>query len=245
MPTRGRIHSVETLSGVDGPGPRCVVFLQGCPLRCLYCHNPDTWDTEAGTETTSQEVVDQIQRCRPYFGKQGGITLSGGEPLNQPDFAADILRRCKDNGIHTAIDTSGCCSRTALENVVPWLDLVLLDIKHTNPESFTALTGGRLADTMRTLTILSEYNIPVWVRQVIVPGWNDTEDDATRLGYMLRAFPNVKKLAFLPYHRMADNKWRQLGVTTPLLDTDPPAPEHVEYLLKRAENSRRTHALCS
>ncbi|MEN6304363.1 MAG: 4Fe-4S cluster-binding domain-containing protein, partial [Armatimonadia bacterium] len=136
-----QIHSIETLGALDGPGLRTVVFFQGCPLRCAYCHNPDTWAAQ-GTEMTADEIIARVQRSRPYFGRNGGVTLSGGEPLAQPQFAAELLRRCRDLGIHTAVDTSGACLNDAVKEALQHADLVILDLKHTEPDAYNALTGG-------------------------------------------------------------------------------------------------------
>ncbi|MFO7822255.1 MAG: pyruvate formate-lyase-activating protein [Lentisphaeria bacterium] len=236
---KGRIHSIETLSGVDGPGLRCVVFFQGCPLRCRYCHNPDTWQYEAGKKVTAKDVTRRIHRLRPYFGENGGVTLSGGEPLLQPYFAADILKRCQHAGIHTAIDTSGCCSRNALQKVLPWMDLALLDVKHTEPDAFRELTGGELCKTLETMNAFSKAGIPIWVRQVIIPGFNDTEEDALKLADMCAQFKTVRKIELLAYHGMGENKWQEVGCENLLAGTPSPPQDWVKHLQQLARISQK------
>lgn len=217
----GRIHSIQTLGGADGPGVRCVVFFQGCPLRCLYCHNPDALDFAGGSEMTAEEVVRIVRRDRPYFGKAGGATLSGGEPLAQPAFAAEIFRLCRREGIHTALDTAGCRIDEAVENVLDSTDLVILDIKHTNPEKHRKLTGGELAVTLAFLDRLTQRKLETWVRQVVVPGWTDTAEDICSLAQLLRGRPNVRRVELLPYHALAAEKYRKLGRPCPLGGTGP------------------------
>jgi pyruvate formate lyase activating enzyme len=212
----GRIHSIETLGALDGPGLRCVVFLQGCPLRCQYCHNPDTWDCGGGAEMSAEAVVARVRRSQPYFGLHGGITLSGGEPLAQPEFATQVLRQCREADIHTAVDTSGACFNETVAEALDYTDLVLLDIKHTDPQRYAELTGGELDRTLRFLEHIARIGRPLWVRQVIVPGWNDTEDDARALAELLGGVPSLERVELLPYHRMGVRKWEALGLRSPL-----------------------------
>jgi pyruvate formate lyase activating enzyme len=228
----GRVHSIETLGAVDGPGLRCVVFLQGCPLRCQYCHNPDTWDCGGGTEMSVEEVVARVARQRPYFGREGGVTLSGGEPLAQPEFAAKVLRRCQDLGIQTAVDTSGACLNMAVEEALEYTGLVILDIKHTDPQRYAELTGGKLERTLRFLGHVKRMGKPLWVRQVIVPGWNDTEEDARALAALLREVPALERVELLPYHRMGSNKWEALRLSS-TLEGVPEADAEVVARLER------------
>ena len=227
----GRVHSFETLGALDGPGIRCVVFLQGCPLRCLYCQNPDTWNPAGGTEMSVRDVVRRIDKCATYFGRTGGVTLSGGEPLLQPEFAAEIFRESRKLRIHTALDTSGAVDvdeRT--ERLLEVTDLVILDIKHSNPSRHMALTGRSLDAPLRFLDAVCQRNIPLWVRQVVVPGWNDTEADASSLAQLLRGRKSLEKVELLPYHEMARQKWRGLGMTYPLENTPAPDDETMRRL---------------
>ena len=232
----GRLHSIETLGAVDGPGLRCVVFLQGCPLRCQYCHNPDTWNCGGGTQMSVEQVVARVERQRPYFGAEGGVTLSGGEPLAQAEFAARVLRRCQELGIHTAVDTSGACLNPAVEEALKYADLVILDIKHTDPEKYTALTGSKLDCTLRFLEHLKGLGKPLWVRQVIVPGWNDTEDDARALVALLREVPSLVRVELLPYHRLGSRKWETLGLSSALEGVPEADAEVVERLERVVRN---------
>jgi pyruvate formate lyase activating enzyme len=218
----GRIHAIETMGALDGPGIRCVVFLQGCPMRCQYCHNPDTWDPAVGSEMTVAEILKQVSRMKPYFGKSGGITLSGGEPLLQPDFAADLLRACRAVGIHTALDTSGFAPESAHNKVLPETDLVLLDIKHTDPVRHKELTGQNLDRVFAFMDKVAEGAVPLWIRQVIVPGWNDTAADMAALAKLTTRLPTLARVELLPYHRMAEEKWQALGLAAPLPGVDSP-----------------------
>ncbi|MEN6548331.1 MAG: pyruvate formate-lyase-activating protein [Armatimonadia bacterium] len=224
-----QIHSIETLGALDGPGLRTVVFFQGCPLRCAYCHNPDTWAAQ-GTEMTADDIIARVQRSRPYFGRDGGVTLSGGEPLAQPQFVAELLRRCQDVGIHTAVDTSGACLNDAVKEALQHADLVILDLKHTDPDAYHALTGGSLEQPLAFLDYVRQQRIPLWVRQVIVPGLNDTEEQARALAALLRDVPSLQRVELLPYHTMGLQKWQELGLRSPLEDTPPADPEKVKRL---------------
>jgi pyruvate formate lyase activating enzyme len=221
----GRVHSIETLGGADGPGVRCVVFLQGCLLRCGYCHNPDTWDPAGGTTWRADAVVAEVERCRPYFGRRGGVTVSGGEPLLQAAFTREILARCKDAGIHTALDTSGCVFNQTVERVLTVTDLVLLDIKSSDPEDHKALTGTPLEPVLRFLEELDSRGIETWVRHVVVPGRNDSPGHIRDLTKRIIGHSCVRRVDLLGYHDMAEEKWRALGREYPLAGT-PPLAEH-------------------
>ncbi len=214
----GLIHSIETLGALDGPGLRCVVFLQGCPLRCQYCHNPDTWAIHGGKSITCDALMARITRSHPYFGQWGGVTFSGGEPLLQASFVARVSRLCAAQGIHTALDTSGALLNEDVREALSATRLVILDIKHTDPERYHQLTGGVLATTLAFLREVAEKGIPLWVRQVIVPGWNDTAEDVRALAELLHDIPSIERIELLPYHRMGEDKWRQLGHVNPLED---------------------------
>ena len=226
----GRIHSFETLGALDGPGMRCVVFMQGCPMRCAYCQNPDTWNPAGGTKMSVRDVVRRIEKCAPYFGLTGGVTLSGGEPLLQPEFTAEIFRQCREQRIHTALDTSGSIVNDAAVDVLNVTDLVILDIKHTDAERHKALTGRNLDEPMRFLEMVTERKIPLWVRQVIVPGWNHTDADAIALARILSGRKSLEKIELLPYHEMARQKWRDLGMNYPLENTPTPDAEMMRRL---------------
>lgn len=202
----GRIHSFETLGALDGPGVRFIVFMQGCPMECIYCHNPDTWHIELGLEIDSNEVVQKALRYRSYFGVNGGVTLSGGEPLYQGEFAKEILKGLKKEGIHTAVDTSGYCFNDGVREALKFVDLVILDIKHSNPDKFNKITGRDIDNTLRFLEYVGGKDIPLWVRQVILPGFNDTKENIKELEEMLKPYKSLEKLELLPYHTMGTEK---------------------------------------
>ncbi len=232
----GRIHSIETLGSMDGPGIRCVVFLQGCPMRCQYCHNPDTWGAAGGKEMTVEEVVAAIQRCRPYFGHRGGVTLGGGEPLMQATFAGAILRRCREARIHTAMDTNGYYLTDAAREALESTDLVLLDIKHTDPQRHLELTGTELSLTLEFLRYVAGRGIAMWIRQVIVPGWNDTPADMAALAKIVRGIACVEKVELLPYRKLGLWKYEGLNLASPLAQT--PEPDDATMTRLRQELAR-------
>ncbi len=213
----GRIHSIETFGTVDGPGIRFVTFMQGCPLRCLFCHNPDTWtqDGECQYEMTAQELCDEAMRYHNFI-KKGGVTLSGGEPLMQATFAKEYFRLCKENGLHTALDTSGFyCTSQAVE-VLEYTDLALLDIKTMDPELYPRLTGVPQRNNLRFLNILQERGIKTWIRHVAVPGLTDNTEWLHRLKEHVSRYSVVEKIELLPYHTLGVYKYKELGVPYPL-----------------------------
>ncbi|MDR5659450.1 pyruvate formate-lyase-activating protein [Serpentinicella sp. ANB-PHB4] len=209
---KGQIHSFETMAGLDGPGMRVVTFLQGCPMRCIYCHNPDTWSIKQGLEMDSKAVLRKVLRYKSYFGEKGGVTLSGGEPLLQPKFAKEILKGLKENNVHTAIDTAGVELNDDIEDVLEYTDLVILDIKHTEALKFKEITGQRLSKTLSFLQYVKSQKIPLWIRQVVVPGINDTKEDMIALSELLKGIPSIEKVELLPYHNMGVAKWENLGL---------------------------------
>ncbi len=228
----GRIHSIETLGALDGPGLRFVVFFAGCPIRCRYCHNPDTWEMSAGKEVTADEIVEKAKRYKPYFKNGGGITLSGGEPMLQPEFALEIMEKCRDAGISACIDTSGSVLNDRVKAALRCAELVLLDVKHTDPRIYHELTGGNLEDNRAFLDYCRAENIPLWIRQVIVPGWNsEPEDIDSLLDYIKGA--NVQKIELLPYHTLGKHKWETLGIPYRLEGVEPPSPELMDRLRRR------------
>lgn len=227
---KGRIHSIETLGTLDGPGVRYVIFFQGCPMRCGYCHNPDTWDPKGGEPADSEEIIKKIIHYKPYFGTEGGVTFSGGEPLMQAEFLLDMLKKCRSNGINTAIDTNGFLLNDTVKSCLSICDLVILDVKHTDPKKHKELTGMELRNTIKFFKYLAEKNIPIWIRQVIIPGINDTEKDIIRLAELLKNIKSVKKVELLPYHKMGLAKWKRLKITCPLEDFPEPTPEKMQSL---------------
>ncbi|HIV19764.1 MAG TPA: pyruvate formate lyase-activating protein [Candidatus Merdivicinus intestinigallinarum] len=211
----GKIHSIQSLGTVDGPGVRTVVFMQGCPLRCGYCHNPDTWDPNAGETADTAEVFAKIKRFRPYFGPEGGVTVSGGEALLQPDFVRELFTLCKNEGIHTALDTSGCLWNEKVEGLLEVTDLVLLDIKMTTDADYREYIGCSLEKPLFFLHKLEEKGIPAWIRHVVVPGLTDAPENIRRLRELLKGFSCIQKVEFLPFHKICVPKYEKLGIPFP------------------------------
>ncbi|GAB4287176.1 MAG: pyruvate formate-lyase-activating protein [Oscillatoriaceae cyanobacterium] len=228
----GRIHSIETCGTVDGPGIRFVIFTQGCPLRCLYCHNPDSRNPQAGKEITVDELISEIAKYRSYMRfSGGGITISGGEPLTQPEFVREICRRCQEIGIHTAIDTSGCASLKIAESVLDYVDLVLLDIKSFNPKTYFKLTNVSLNPTIKIARYLHQIQKPVWIRYVLVPNFTDNLAEIQELAQFLATLSNIEKVQVLPFHKMGEYKWEQLGYDYQLKDTPTPTATQVAKVI--------------
>jgi len=225
---RGSIHSMETLSGRDGPGIRTIVFMQGCPLRCKYCHNPDTWEASE-LNTTTEALMQKLNRYKPYYGKDGGITLSGGEPFMQAEFVSELLRLAKENNINTAVDTSGYFLNEYVKTALNYTDLVLLDIKHTDSIAYKNLTGVDIWHSLEFLDYLKQIQKPVWIRQVIIPNINDTKDQIIKLAHLIKG-ANIKKVELLPYHTLGVYKWEKLGLDYALSDVLPPSAETMARL---------------
>ena len=211
----GKIHSIQSLGTVDGPGVRTVVFMQGCPLRCGYCHNPDTWDPNAGETADTAEVFAKIKRFRPYFGPEGGVTVSGGEALLQPDFVRELFTLCKNEGIHTALDTSGCLWNEKVEGLLEVTDLVLLDIKMTTDADYREYIGCSLEKPLFFLGKLEEKGIPAWIRHVVVPGLTDAPENIRRLRDLLKGYSYIQKVEFLPFHKICVPKYEKMGIPFP------------------------------
>ena len=227
----GRIHSIQSLGTVDGPGVRFVAFLQGCPLRCKCCHNPDTWSTDGGTEYTAESLVEKVQRYRSYFGERGGITLSGGEPLMQAEFAAELLRRCHEEGVTTAIETTGFAPWEKLYAVAQHCDTVLFDVKHTDPEAHLRCTGVDNALILQNLRRLSR-EVPgcdIRLRTPLVPGYNDSEENMLQLGKLASELPNCSGVELLPYHNLGEGKRMQLG-RSDAFSAETPSAEYMQQL---------------
>jgi len=234
----GRIHSFESFGTVDGPGIRFVVFLQGCPLRCQYCHNPDTWKT-GGTEYSVEDVVNRVLRYKNYFGENGGVTVTGGEPLLQIDFVTELFTVLKSKGIHTCVDTSGISfdetspvSVEKHEKLLSVADLFLLDIKHIDDEACKKLTGQSNERTLAFAKFLSERGKPTWIRQVLVPGFTDSEEVLLRTRAFIDTLKTVERVEVLPYHTMGIVKYEKLGLEYPLKDVQAPSKERVAYAKK-------------
>ena len=227
----GKIHSIESMGLVDGPGIRTVVFFQGCNLRCQYCHNPDTWDLCAGEEMTVDEVINKIKRFKPYFKNNGGVTFSGGEPLMQPEFLLELLKKCKENGIHTCIDTAGY-GKGDYDEILKYTDLILYDIKHEDYEKYNEITKRKQDETLKFIKKVQENNIPIWIRHVVVPGLTDSEEHMKALKGYIDTIKNVKKVELLPFHQLGREKYKVMGIDYPLEDTEPMEKDVVEKYQK-------------
>lgn len=224
--TLGKVHSLETMGLVDGPGIRVVVFLQGCALRCRYCHNPDTWEMTGGEEMTPQELLKKIIRYRPYFSRSGGgVTFSGGEPLLQPEFLLEMLKLCREAGIHTCLDTAGC-GRSEYDEILRFTDLVLYDVKQVTEEDYRKMTGRDWTETGKFLQAVRRAETPMWIRHVVVPGLTDGEAHMAALKAFIKAHvPNVQKVELLPYHLLGVHKYEAMGLPyalagIPAMDTE-------------------------
>jgi len=223
--TTGRIHSWDLSTGVDGPGTRFVLFVSGCPLRCLYCANPDTWHMRDGREVTVDEVMAEIEKYRGFVTTAGGgVTITGGEPLLQPHFTGAILRRCKEAGLHTAVDTSGFLGSRAGDALLADTDLVLLDIKSFDVNTYRKLTGGELAPTLSFATRLDRLGVRMWIRYVLVPGWTDDREAVDGLADFVSSLDHVDRVDVLPFHKLGAAKYEALGMPFPLRDNPVPDP---------------------
>ncbi|MDR0948570.1 MAG: pyruvate formate lyase-activating protein [Lachnospiraceae bacterium] len=221
---QGRIHSIESFGTVDGPGVRFVVFTQGCPMRCAYCHNPDTWNTNGGTMTEPKEIITQYERNKEFY-KGGGITVTGGEPMLQMDFLIELFTLAKAKEIHTCIDTSGIpynpddqIFMDQLDRLMPLTDLVMLDIKHIDPAKHKELTGQPNTGILAFAAYLAQRNVAMWIRHVVVPGITDESKYLYDLGYYIGQFHNLKALDVLPYHTMGEVKYEKMGIPYRLKD---------------------------
>lgn len=236
---KGYVHSYESFGTKDGPGIRFVLFVQGCPLRCLYCHNVDLWNVkDRKIEATPQEVFEQIKKVKNFI-RTGGVTISGGEPLTQPDFILEIFKQCKEEGIHTALDTSGYIFTQRAKKVLEYVDLVLLDIKHINPEKYKVLTSVNLAPTLKFAEYLHEIKKPVWLRYVLVPGYTDDEEDLHEWAKYCQKFDNVERVDILPFHQMGTPKWELMKKQYLLKDNPTPTRE----LIDKAESIFESYGL--
>ena len=230
----GKISDIETMGLADGPGMRLVLFLAGCKLRCQYCHNPETWTLD-GTkrEISSEEVLRTYNKYKVYYGETGGVTFSGGEPLLQKEFILETIKLLKENNIHTAIDTAGVADD--YDEVLDLVDLVILDVKAVDSEDYKFLTGRDIEDFNRFLEKCKEKNKKLWIRQVIVPGINDTKESVLKLKEFIKLIPNIERVELLPYHSMAESKYKDLGIDYRLKNTKDMEKEkckQLENLLK-------------
>lgn len=244
----GYIHSKESFGTVDGPGIRYVLFMQGCPLRCIYCHNPDTWETGKGEKITPDEVLQEFNKNRSFYSK-GGITVTGGEPLLQVDFLTELFKKAKAENIHTCIDTSGITYNTdnpaymqKLDELMKYTDLVMLDIKHIDPESHKKLTSKDNSRVLDFAKYLETKKIPLWVRHIIIEGYTDKPEDLRKLGEFIGKLKNLKALDVLPYHTMGVNKYKEMGISYPLKGMEAlpmeKAVEAKKYILEGVKKTR-------
>jgi pyruvate formate lyase activating enzyme len=227
--TNGYIHSLESCGTVDGPGIRFLIFTAGCPLRCLYCSNPDCRNLESGKKVSVDELVTEIQKYTSYMkASGGGVTISGGEALFQPEFVKEIFRRCKELGIHTALDTSGFCNLESAKYVLEFVDLVLLDIKSFDPVTYTKVTSVSIEPTLALAKYLNETNKPTWIRFVLVPDLTDDPKNISSLADFIATLNNVERVEVLPFHKMGEYKWQELGFEYLLKNTPTPSPQQLQ-----------------
>ena len=231
---KGYIHQLESFGSVDGPGVRFIIFFAGCPLRCKYCHNPDTWDMMKGKQYTADELLDEAITCREYWGTKGGITVSGGEPLAQIDFLLELFTNAKERGINTCIDTAGGPFTREGEwfkkfkQLMNVTDVLLMDIKHINEEEHIKLTGHTGKNIIEMFRYLDEINKPVWIRHVLVPGITDNDEYLIQTRDFIRTLGNVQRVEVLPYHGLGAMKYNDLGIDYVLKDTNSPTAERVQ-----------------
>ena len=226
----GRVHSIQSLGTVDGPGVRFVVFMQGCPLRCGCCHNPDTWDVTGGTEYSAQAIVDKAIRFKEYFGNEGGITLSGGEPLLQPRFVQEVFSLCHEQGIHTCLDTSGCVMNDEVKRALALTDRVLLDVKYTDEDLYVKYVGCTLDKPLQLLDFLDEQSIPTTLRQVIIPSLNDTVENVRALKEIAAQNSCVDKVELLPIRKICQVKYDDMGLAFPFAHIPEPTRDKIREL---------------
>lgn len=230
----GYIHSTESFGSVDGPGVRFIIFVSGCRMRCQYCHNPDTWDMKTGTPMTADELLAKATRYRSYWGEEGGITVSGGEPLLQMDFLLELFRKAKERGVHTALDTSGNPFTreepffSKFEQLMKYTDLVLLDIKEIHGERHRQLTGCANDNILDMARYLSDIGKPMWIRHVLVPERSDFDEDLDQLQKFLSTLKSVDRVEVLPYHTLGVFKYEKLGIPYRLEGIDPPTKERIK-----------------
>ena len=224
-----KIHSFESFGTVDGPGIRYVIFLQGCHLKCKYCHNRDTWDINGGYYSSLDEILNKIENYKNYIMPNGGVTVTGGEPLLQVHFLIELFKKLKEKNIHTCIDTSGMVDITEdIKTLLNYTDLVLLDIKHIDPIKCKDLVGVSNERELKFAEYLSQNNIDMWIRQVLIPGYTDDENDLKKLKSFIDKLNSVKKVELLPYHNMGEYKWKKLGLNYDFKDVKVPTADEVK-----------------
>jgi len=228
MELTGKLHSFESCGTVDGPGIRFIIFTQGCPLRCKYCHNPDTWDIkDAKYERDIEFTINEIKKYKPFFRNGGGLTVTGGEPFVQLNYIEALFKRAKEEGIHTAVDTSGYIFNDRVKEILKYVDLVLLDIKSINPDVYRELTGVELENTLKFAEYLDSIGKPVWIRHVVVPGITDKKENLERLADYISKLKNVEKIELLPFHQLGTHKWEEMNLQYQLKDVKEPTMEEM------------------
>ena len=227
---KGKINSFQSLGTVDGPGVRFVVFMQGCNLRCSCCHNPETWNINGEKTYTAEEVVNKVIRYKEYFNKDGGITVSGGEPLLQAEFVKNLFMLCKEQNINTCLDTSGSIVNEEVSSLLNFTDRVLLDIKYTTEEDYVKYVGCKLSKVLTFLALLNEKNIKTTIRQVIIPTVNDSEENILRLNKIVNEHPCVDKVELLPFKKLCQVKYDNLNIKFPFSNLPTPTEEEMQIL---------------
>lgn len=229
----GRINSFQSLGAVDGPGIRYVIFMQGCNMRCKYCHNPETWDKHLGKEYTPEEVLNKIINYKEYFGEKGGVTVSGGEPLLQSKFIKELFKLCKKNGINTCLDTSGTILDDEVKELLKYTDIVLLDIKFTNEKDYKEITLANYLDVLKFLEYLNDQNIKTIIRQVILTNINDTDENIEKLNILKNRYSCIEKIEFLPFKKICEIKYNNLNINFPFKDICETSNELIIKLSKK------------
>lgn len=240
---QGHVHSLESFGSADGPGVRYLIFLSGCPMRCAYCHNPDTWNVSAGELMSADEILDKAENYRAYWGEAGGITVSGGEPLLQIDFLVELLRSAKERAMNTCIDSSlATFTReepyfSKFKAMLEVCDLILADIKHIDPVIHKKLTGRSNENILDCFSYLNEVDQPIWIRHVLVEGYTDDNESLKKTAEFISKLKNVERVEVLPYHTLGTFKYDELGINYPLADCKPPTPERVAKAQKILEGA--------
>ena len=233
----GKIHSFQSLGTVDGPGVRSVIFLQGCPLRCVCCHNPDTWDFAGGEQQSAIDLVDRILRYKTYYGNNGGVTVSGGEPLMQTEFLIELFKSLKHHSIHVALDTSGCVLDENVKELLKYTDLVLLDFKYTKVEDYLKYTKMEMSKAQEFLEYLNNIKKPTWIRYVVIPQLNDGEDSIKKVFDLQNQYPCIEKIELLPFRKLCLEKYEEMKIEFPLKNTPEAKQSFIDEMYKKYQKA--------